>query len=447
MNEPGLVTIHATLSPTSGVGRVLQRDEPILVIDPQPASLRGTIACGGDADSLILALKQQFNSEAVALSPGLGKLSTILLMTGGNGPENWSDSSSDAEISNTSDANLYKQQMWGQTGPIKTWRNLASGKVTVKLYMAESYQNAAGQRLFDIAINGKTVENRFDIFAAAEGKNRALVKTYEVDAPNGKSSGSASRTLKPTMLHSRQSNCGTHRAKLCAQSFGPARIPMRLVTYGRRSCSKAATSGKLTLPRQSSGHAATARGSCCLLAVDRMPKKSPPASPKKNLVNYAGPVGPSGPSWMGFWFFGRNHWLLDGLPSNCVLDWPYQISEGNGLMLSGPGVEAVIGYGRNHDPNIGIATATIRCGRGEIVLLALAARADGFIYHRKCQWISSGNGTETDVQCAIPRILIWKSEGRFTTPLRLIDYELENHPRMVGNYPADDDRSRECSER
>ena len=106
----------------------------------------------------------------------------------------------------------------------------------------------------------------------------------------------------------------------------------------------------------------------------------------EGLLNYAGAVGASGPSWMGFWFFGRRHWLLDGLPSDCVLDWPYQIEQGNGLMLSGRGIEAVIGYGKDHDPNIGVAAATIECGRGEIVMLAipglmnsfLSGNADGF---------------------------------------------------------------------
>jgi hypothetical protein len=99
----------------------------------------------------------------------------------------------------------------------------------------------------------------------------------------------------------------------------------------------------------------------------------------QGLVTYSGPVGASGPSWMGFWFFGRKHWLLAGLPSDCVLDWPYQITSGDGLMLSGPGVESVIGYGKDHDPNIGVAAAVIPCGQGKIVLLALPGLMDSFV--------------------------------------------------------------------
>jgi hypothetical protein len=62
-----------------------------------------------------------------------------------------------------------------------------------------------------------------------------------------------------------------------------------------------------------------------------------------------------------------------------VLDWPYQIASGNGLMLSGSGVESVVGYGRNHDPNVGVAAAIVHCGRGKIVILALPGLMDSFV--------------------------------------------------------------------
>jgi hypothetical protein len=115
---------------------------------------------------------------------------------------------------------------------------------------------------------------------------------------------------------------------------------------------------------------------------------------------------------MGFWFFGRRHWLLDGLPSDCVLDWPYQIAQGNGLMLSGPGVEAVIGYGKDHNPNIGVAAATIECGRGQIVLLAipglmnsfLSGNADGFhpVTAKRVVFNALAAGIGPDFSPAIP---------------------------------------------
>ena len=81
VDQPGLVTIHAALSSKAGGPPVLERDEPLLVIDPQPAALKGTIACGGESEELIAALKRQFNANAVALSTNLGKVPTILLAT------------------------------------------------------------------------------------------------------------------------------------------------------------------------------------------------------------------------------------------------------------------------------------------------------------------------------------------------------------------------------
>ena len=46
---------------------------------------------------------------------------------------------------------------------------------TVRLHFAEIYWNAAGQRRFNVAINGTQVLTNFDIFATA-GANKALVR-------------------------------------------------------------------------------------------------------------------------------------------------------------------------------------------------------------------------------------------------------------------------------
>jgi beta-galactosidase len=385
LTESGLVTIHAALSRMTGGAPVLQRDEPMRVIDPQPAALEGTIACGGDSDESIPALKRQFNADAVTLSPQLGKVGTILVTTGGGGPENWSPGNNDADISNTDDPGLFKQQMWGQPGPIRTWRGLAAGKITVRLYLADTFQSAAGQRLFDIAINGETVASKFDIFTRAGGKNRALVQTFIVDAPDGKIRLSVPRveadnaTLAAVELSDSSGNVvrDVFRDKPYTDPAGHVWTPISqekgnywaadLGAAVERARSDGARIVLLTSGGEDSDEIARYLAS-------------------QGLLNDDGPVGESGPSWMGFWFFGRRHWLLDGLPSDCVLDWPYQIGQGNGLMLSGPGIEAVIGYGKDHDPNIGIAAAAIECGRGEIVMLAipglmnsfLSGNADGF---------------------------------------------------------------------
>ncbi len=52
----------------------------------------------------------------------------------------------------------------------------------VTLYFAESYWTAAGQRRFNVAINGMTVLSAFDIFASAGGSNRAISRTFTTSA-------------------------------------------------------------------------------------------------------------------------------------------------------------------------------------------------------------------------------------------------------------------------
>jgi hypothetical protein len=385
VNEPGPVTIHAALSRMTGGSPLLQRDEPMLVIDPQPAALQGTIACGGDSDESVAALKRQFNADAVGLSSKLGKVATILIATGSGDPENWSLGNSDADISNTADPGLFKQQMWGQPGPIGTWRGLTPGKITVTLYLADSYQNAAGRRLFDIAINGETVARELDIFARAGGKNRALVETFNVDAPDGKIRLSVPRV---------EADNATLAAVELSDSSGKAiREVFRDKPYtdpaGHTWTPIAQESGDYWAADLGEAIQRARRDGARVVFLTSGGKDADEIARRlagEGLLNYAGAVGASGPSWMGFWFFGRRHWLLDGLPSDCVLDWPYQIGQGNGLMLSGRGMEAVIGYGKDHDPNVGVAAATIECGQGEIVMLAipglmnsfLSGNADGF---------------------------------------------------------------------
>jgi beta-galactosidase len=378
VDEPGVVTIHAALSPIAGGEPVLQRDEPLLVIDPQPAAITETIACAGDSEELIGAVKKQFNADAVALSPDSANVGTILLATGGGGPENWNPGDSDASISNTSDPGLYKQQMWGQAGPIQTWRDLTPGKITVDLYLADSYQNAAGQRLFDIAINGKTVAKDLDIFAAAGGKNRALIETFVVDAPEGRVRLSVPR-VKADNATLAAVELRDSAGKVIRQVFrnkpytDPAGQVWSPITHEKEDFWKADPGAAIERARRDGTRVVLLTGG------GRDADQAAAYLRDQGLLNYVGSVGASGPSWMGFWFFGRKHWLLDGLPSDCVLDWPYQITQGNGLMLSGSGVEAVVGYGKDHDPNVGVAVATVRCGQGEIVLLALPGLMNSFI--------------------------------------------------------------------
>jgi uncharacterized protein YegP (UPF0339 family) len=61
--------------------------------------------------------------------------------------------------------------------------NLTAGRIyTVTLYFAETYLTAAGQRLFNVSINGSTVLSSFDLYASAGGANRAIARSFTTTA-------------------------------------------------------------------------------------------------------------------------------------------------------------------------------------------------------------------------------------------------------------------------
>ena len=64
-----------------------------------------------------------------------------------------------------------------------TLSGFTAGKAaTVALFFEESFWTAAGQRTFNVVINGATVLTAFDIFAAAGGANRAIARTFNTTA-------------------------------------------------------------------------------------------------------------------------------------------------------------------------------------------------------------------------------------------------------------------------
>ena len=99
-----------------------------------------------------------------------------------------------------------------------------------------------------------------------------------------------------------------------------------------------------------------------------------------HLLTYAGTAGYDDTPWIGHWYFCKKHWLLDGLPTDCVLDWQYQVgAPGDGLVIDAPGMEGVIGYGKNPGPGLGFGAVVIPVGQGKIVMLALGGLNAAFI--------------------------------------------------------------------
>jgi hypothetical protein len=90
-----------------------------------------------------------------------------------------------ASISKTSDQTLYQTERFSSNGTLEYTTTVANGQYSVVLKFAEIYFSAVGQRVFNIVINGVTVEANFDPFAAAGGINTAIDKTYPVTVTGG----------------------------------------------------------------------------------------------------------------------------------------------------------------------------------------------------------------------------------------------------------------------
>jgi hypothetical protein len=95
-----------------------------------------------------------------------------------------------ATIAGTTDGALYQTERWGNfsyTIPA------ANGNCLVTLKFAEIYFSAAGQRVFNVAINGQTVISNLDIYAKV-GKNTA----YDLTIPVAVTSGTITITFTAT---------------------------------------------------------------------------------------------------------------------------------------------------------------------------------------------------------------------------------------------------------
>lgn len=68
------------------------------------------------------------------------------------------------------------------------------------------------------------------------------------------------------------------------------------------------------------------------------------------------------------------------LPSDCVFDWQYQSAAGgDDLIIDAPCMEAVVGYGKNPGPSLGLGAAVIPVGQGQIIFPGIPGLNAAFI--------------------------------------------------------------------
>jgi hypothetical protein len=246
----------------------------------------------------------------------------------------------------------------------------------VTLRFAEVTLSGPGKRVFDVAINGRTVLQDFDIAASAGGIRRAYDRTFEVEAPEG--------IVKIT-------------------------IPKHAVNYAKFSAIKVEAGEKIVAIhcggepyKDKSGLVwgeysspvdlddvvlmKVRRGASLLVLPDG---EDAVAAYAKRLgdagaFQFRGGVGESRAPWMGSWCFSRKHPVFEGLPSGEAWksDFQVPVDGTSGVLVEGRDVDIFLGYGRDHDRNIGAAGFAARFGRGRVlfyglpILAALKGRGD-----------------------------------------------------------------------
>jgi hypothetical protein len=277
----------------------------------------------------------------------------------------------------TDDPGLYSEEAVAKEGDLVWYKGLAPGDATVELFFAESYFGSPDSRVFDIALNGQTVLKNFDIYAAAGGKATAVVKKLNVACPDGK--------LIVSIPHIESDQPEIAAIRITDAKGQVIREVFRRENYQSptgdtwNAVNPVGFDWQKVLP----GVLDRVREGARLVVMGKEAGDVGDAAQvlaDQAILTYSGLAGEDDTPWIGHWYFARKHWLLDGLPSNCVLDWQYQAAAtGNGLVLDAPGMEAVIGYGKNPGPNLGFGAVVIPVGRGQIVLLAMGGLTDAFV--------------------------------------------------------------------
>lgn len=375
----GPLTLKAWLTAPNDSTPLLDRTEPMLAVDPHPAPLSKTIACLDTDGTLQAAVQKQFGATTVAFDPNT-KADVILVSSAGTPRFTWTASPQvDVNhVQNTDQPDLYAHEYLGAKGDVLRLSDLAPGDVTVELFFAEPKFEEAGHRVFDVALNGQVVLKDFDIAAEAGGKAKALVKKFTVSSPDG--------TLDLSIP-----NVAQGRPCLAALRVTDGKGQIKRVAFNKDSYHETSKIDWPSVRTQLRGFDWDAffptvldrvrnGARLVLLGMDAQDiGEAAQALAKQNLLTYSGLVGLDDCPWIGHWYFCRKHWLLDGLPTDCALDWQYQVgAPGNGFKLDAPGIEAVVGYGKNQS-GVGIGAGILPLGQGEIVLLGIGGLNPAFI--------------------------------------------------------------------
>lgn len=121
----------------------------------------------------------------VKINSGSGAVSDFTADTSNAGFTSMvSDTIDVSGVSNPAPMQIYQTDRIGDE-LLYTISNIQTGtKASIRLHFAETWHNQPGQRKFNILINGTQAIAEFDIFAAAGGKNKAIIKDFVAIAAN-----------------------------------------------------------------------------------------------------------------------------------------------------------------------------------------------------------------------------------------------------------------------
>jgi hypothetical protein len=100
-----------------------------------------------------------------------------------SGGMNHTDASIDTSATNAAPAGVYQGECYASDFSY-TFPVLKDQSYKVRLHFAEIFDDGKGNRLENIAINGKPVLTDFDIFAEAGALNKAVVKEFSDITPD-----------------------------------------------------------------------------------------------------------------------------------------------------------------------------------------------------------------------------------------------------------------------
>lgn len=294
-------------------------------------------------------------------------ITTIRLLHG------WrSEVDSTREIANTDDDVLFHTESWGYWRNLEyVFDNLPKGKARVTLRFAEVTLKNPGDRIMNVAINGDTVLKDFDIVATVGGPNIAMDTTFTIDIPEGVIKITVPKlTVNYAKFSAIKIEAGdTVIAINCGGKPYRDKNGLLWDVYGQEinlndDIIFRVKAGTPLLVLPDGQEAAEAYG-----------KRLSEAG----AFRYIGHVGNVRASWMGAWFFVREHPVFNGMPVNQAMRSYYQVpvSGSDGLLIDGNNIEVFVGYGRDHDRNIGAASFTTSLGNGKILWHSLPGMVSG----------------------------------------------------------------------